>query len=145
LIGCGESRRSSVRLTVTIQVGNEAAHRFSLDCEPTGGDMPHRVTLCRMIQAHPQVMLHSGAVGCDGSPTYNHVTVRGTDHGRSAAFDGDPVCGPIGLAYEAAVSYPHALPVAAVRLHCLEPRFVGSTGACLNAVPRKWKPIGRHG
>ena len=144
LVGCGSSTQGGVRLQVTIQIGNGAARQFSLNCEPTSGDMPRKVSLCRMIGAHPQVMLHSTSPGCDGGPTYNHVTVQGTDHGRETTFEGDPVCGPVAYAYAAAVFSPHDLPVVSTRLHCLEAQFGGSVSRCLRTVRRNWKPVRRH-
>src|SRR3989442_2365270 len=61
LAGCGSS--STVRLSVRIVSGFGAQLRrqdFTLRCNPTGGDTPNRITLCRMIAAHPQAMLQPG-------------------------------------------------------------------------------------
>ena len=154
LAACGGSGGSGVRLVVTLreESGRSDVHavalKFTLRCDPTGGDLPNRADLCTFIDDHPSVMLHRALPGCDDAVATPKVEVVGSDHGRGVSLVGEPICGPVALAYWAAVDAPHALPVAAVRLHCLESSFVPKVrnrlGPCLNAVPRGWRPIERH-
>jgi hypothetical protein len=126
--GCGGGG-SSTRLAVAISQGfgpQLRTRHFTLRCDPTGGDMPHRASLCRIIGLHPRAMLfpadaRSTCIGGIGIP---EVTVRGTSRGRHVSLEGAPLCtwpGGVGpFAYWAAASEPADLPSAAARLHCEE-------------------------
>lgn len=157
LAGCGSSH--AVRLSVRIDSGFGAQARsqhVTLRCNPTGGDMPNRITLCRMIAAHPKAMLHpdrprSGCIG--GNPSTPRVTVTGTALGRDVSLAGSPMCdwpgGVSALAYWAAADArlpaadaTHYLQVASVRLHCDEDEALlkphvpwARVRACLSAQP----------
>jgi hypothetical protein len=156
LAGCGSNRpESSVVLSVRIMSGvapDGEILRYALRCGPTGGDMPNRTVLCRMIAAHPQAMLYPGQTlsVCDGGAGTPQVSVSGVWHGRSIHNDpGVPMCdwpgGVSALAYWAAAETPHYLPLAALRLRCdedtsLQKRPIpwGRVRACLSALPPHW-------
>jgi hypothetical protein len=158
LTGCGSSHAVRLSVEVVTGFGAQARHQhFTLRCNPTGGDMPNRITLCRMIAAHPKAMLHperarSSCLGGEGIP---QVTVTGSAGGRDVSLSGSAMCdwpGGVGaLAYLAAADVgqspaeaKHLLRVANVRLHCDEdaallrlPTPWSQVRACLSAQPKR--------
>jgi hypothetical protein len=157
--GPGRPQSVSLRVAIREYTGPHAfrpdqpfTRRFTLRCDPTGGTIPNRAALCRLIAAHPGVMLPAQVseqvglrlFGCDQRLGTPQITVTGAGFAHAVSFVAVPNCGPVGLAYWGAIDEPSALPVAAVRLHCLEPEFVptapSTLGSCLNSVPRGWKP-----
>ena len=154
--GCGGARHG-VHLSVRLTSGFGSSlkdERFTLRCEPTGGDMPRRARLCAMIAAHPRAMTAPGrarstCLGGAGIPPT--VSVSGTWRGRSVHFTTRVLCdwpgGVAALAYWAAAESPHDLPVASVRLHCDDDPALQTTPirwarvrACLSALPPHWHP-----
>jgi hypothetical protein len=156
LAGCGGN--DAVRLSVRIDSGFGAQahrHHFTLRCNPTGGDIPNRITLCRMIDAHPQAMLFPDEPrsSCVGGLGRAQVTVTGTARGGAVSFVRSPMCewpgGVSALAYAAAADplalgadARHLLRVASVRLRCDEdatllrlPTPWSRVHACLSAQP----------
>jgi hypothetical protein len=150
--GCGGNDQTgtalSIRITTGVNyrpVGDRRIEPFTLHCDPTGGDMPNRVELCRLIAKHPQAMLfpfHSISA-CDIPAS---VKVSGVSHGRVVRFDRS-ICewpGSTGsFAYYAATFSPHDLAIAAVRLRCDEdpsllrkPTPWTRVHACMTARPR---------
>ena len=157
LVGCGDGKAGrSVALSVRITSGiapEVAILRYTLRCDPTGGDMPNRTALCRMIAVHPKAMLYPGQVlsPCVGGVSTPQISVSGTWRGRSVHNDaGAPMCywpggGVSALAYWAAAEAPQYLSVAALRLHCDEDPSLQKTPipwarvrACLLALPPQW-------
>ncbi len=128
LTACGNGANTGAVISIRIQNGPDALdRRFTLRCNPTGGDMPNRTALCRMIAKHPQAMLYPGdeqsvCIGGIGIPP--SVSVSGTWRGRHVRRSHRVMCewpgGAGALAYWAAAVSPRYLPVAAVRLHCDE-------------------------
>jgi hypothetical protein len=162
LVGCGGTT-DAVRLSIRIDSGFGAQVRhqqFTLRCHPTGGDIPNRVTLCRMIDAHPQAMLFPDEPRsfCIGGLGRAQVTVKGTARGGDVSFARSPMCewpgGVSALAYVAAADARalgddacHLLPVASARLRCDEdaallrqPTPWSRVRACLSAQPRAERP-----
>jgi hypothetical protein len=160
LVGCGGSsvRKGSgpVRLSVKIDSGlpdHRTRLRFTIRCNPTGGDMPNRETLCRMIAAHPEAMLYPPRPRslCAGGPSIPVVTVTGRIGDRAGSTGGMIGCGwPGGQssgAFWAAVERPGDLAVISVRLHCDEdkalvhrPIDLDRVRACLATEPHWAKP-----
>jgi hypothetical protein len=153
--GCGSSE-SSVRLAVSINSGfghNSGHQNYTLRCNPTGGNMPYRDQLCRMISLHSVAMLDpprakSVCLGGPGVPPT--VTVSGFARGRHVSLERRVNCdwpGGVGpFAYWSASADPHNLAVAAVRLHCDEdpalqrrPIAWARVRACLDALPPHWR------
>ena len=71
LAGCGHAhtrgaehvrpRKTALSVRVASGIGRDAKdQRFALRCNPTGGDMPNRTALCKMIGEHPAAMLDPG-------------------------------------------------------------------------------------
>jgi hypothetical protein len=154
--GCGSGPSNSVlSVRVASGIGRDAKdERFTLRCNPTGGDMPNRTALCKMIRDHPAAMLDPGqarstCVGSAGVPP--SVWVSGRSRGHRVRLNARVMCewpGGVGaLAYWAAVDVPHFLPVAALRLHCDDdpdlqkaPIRWARIRECLSKVPPHWKP-----
>ena len=156
LAACGGGGGTAVNLSVRLTSGFGSSlknERFTLRCQPTGGDMPNRARLCAMIGAHPRAMLaparaRSVCLGRPGMPT---VSISGRWRGRSVRFSASVLCewpgGVAALAYWAAADSPHDLPVAAVRLHCDDDASLQKTPirwarvrACLRTLPPHWHP-----
>jgi len=99
LVGCGSGKARpgavlSVRITSGIAPEVDIL-RYTLRCDPTGGDMPNRTALCRMIALYPKAMLYPGLVlsPCDGGVSTPQISVSGTWRGRSVHNDaGAPMC-----------------------------------------------------
>jgi hypothetical protein len=157
LTACGGGGSAKVDLSVRIKSGFGSSlkdERFTLRCGPTGGDMPNRARLCRMIASHPQAMLfparpRSTCLGGLGIPP--EVAVSGRWHGRAVRFGMRVLCdwpgGVAALAYWAAADSPHDLPVASVRIHCdddpslqKKPIRWARVRACLRVFPPNWHP-----
>jgi hypothetical protein len=156
--GCAGSHPSTVDLIVRIASGPSGKEqRFTLRCDPTGGDIPNRASLCAMIANHPHAMLDPGQARsvCLGSPNVPpSVWVSGVWHGRRVRVNNRVMCnwpGGVGaLAYWAAAYLPHDLALAVLRLHCDEDRSLRAVPiawkrvrACLSAVPPNWHPSRR--
>jgi hypothetical protein len=156
LAGCGSSHAVRLSVKIVSGFGAQARHQhFTLRCNPTGGDMPNRITLCRMIAAHPKAMLHPDQPrsGCTGGVGMPQVTVTGSAVSREVSLSGSPMCdwpgGVSALAYWAAAEAgqssaetKHLLRVASVRLRCDEdaallkrPTPWARVRACLAAQP----------
>ena len=152
----GRGGGAGVNVSVRIMSGFSSSlkdERFTLRCQPTGGDLPNRERLCAMIASHPRAMLsparpRSTCIGGLGMPS---VSVSGKWHGRTVRFSATVMCdwpgGVAGLAYWAAAESPHYLPVASVRIHCdddasLQKRPIrwARVRACLSALPPHWHP-----
>jgi hypothetical protein len=157
---CGGDQSSAV-MSVRIVSGSGPSRtdqRFTLRCDPTGGDMPNRIALCRMIAKHPQAMLTPGrprslCLGGPGLPP--SVSVSGRWRGRSVRLNARVMCewpgGVAALAYWAAADSPHFLRVASVRLRCDEdpslqkaPTPWARVRACLRAPPSHWQPSNKR-
>jgi hypothetical protein len=96
-LGCDGGHRGA-DLSVRIVNGygsGEKDRRFSLRCDPTGGDLPNRAAVCQMIAKHPQAMLFPGRMrstcvgGVNVPPS---VSVSGTSRGRSVRFSARVMC-----------------------------------------------------
>jgi hypothetical protein len=165
LAGCGHAhtrgaehiRPSETVLSVRVAsgVGPEAKdERFTLRCNPTGGDMPNRTALCRMIGEHPAAMVDPGEArsSCDGGVGVPpSVWVSGRSDGHPVRVRARVSCdwpgGEGALAYWAAADMPHFLPVAAVRLHCDDDAHLqkapirwARVRACVRKIPPHWRP-----
>ena len=154
--GCGSSRSETVlSVRVASGFGRSADDEwFTLRCNPTGGDMPNRSALCKMIAEHPSAMVDPGrarssCLGGVGVPP--SVWVSGRSHGRRVRFAARVMCdwpgGAAALAYWASAQMPHYLAVAALRLHCDEDRDLqkapipwARVRACLRQTPPNWQP-----
>lgn len=156
LAGCGGSTATHLSVRIDSGFGAQARHqRFTLRCNPTGGDIPHRAALCRMIAGHSKAMLYpdtsrSSCLGSVGGPS---VTVTGTALGRDVSFTRRPMCdwpgGVSTFAYWAAADpsaaeATHYLRVANVRLRCDEDAALlrppipwARVRACLSAQPKR--------
>jgi hypothetical protein len=152
--GCG-GRPPSTVLSVRIASGVGSSgkdQRFTLRCNPTGGDMPNRAALCKLISEHRIGMLTPGqmrstCVGGVGVPP--SVTVVGTQRGRRVGFVARVMCewpgGEAALAYWAAADMPHYLPLASLRIPCDDnlalqaaPIRWARVRSCIDKVPRHW-------
>jgi hypothetical protein len=156
LAGCGGGGTAAVDLSVRLTSGFGPSlkdERFTLRCQPTGGDMPNRARLCAMIAAHPRAMLAPARARsvCLGGPGMPTVSVAGKWQGRGVRFSEAVLCdwpgGVAALAYWAAAESPHYLPVAAVRLHCDDDRSLqkrpirwARVRGCLRTLPPHWHP-----
>lgn len=165
LAGCGHAhmrgaehfRPSKTVLLVRIASGvgrDMKDERFTLRCDPTGGEMPNRAALCKMISEHPAAMLDPGrarstCVGGMGVPP--SVSVSGRSRGRPVKVTARVSCdwpgGEGALAFWAAADMPHVLPVAALRLHCDDDADLQKTPirwarvrACVRKIPVHWRP-----
>jgi hypothetical protein len=153
--GCGGSpNHVALSLRITSGYGSSAKDlRFTLRCFPTGGDMPNRAALCRMISEHPKAMLDPGPMRstCVGGLGLPSAEVKGKWHGRNVHFDARPNCdwpgGEAALAYWSAAEMPHSLPVASNRLRCddnpelqKDPIPWSRVRACLRKLPPHWRP-----
>jgi hypothetical protein len=152
---CG-SGRTDTALSVRIKSGIGSStkdQRFTLRCDPTGGDMPNRAVLCKMISEHPQAMLDPGkarstCIGGIGTPS---VSVSGTRNGHRVDLKARVMCewpgGGAALAYWAAADMPHSLALATLRIHCDDDTELQKTPidwarvrACVGALPPHWRP-----
>jgi hypothetical protein len=126
--------------------------RFTLRWNPTGGDIPNRAALCRLISEHPTAMLTPGQMrstcdgGVGGPPS---VTVTGTRRGHQVGFAARVMCewpgGEAALADWAAADMPHYLRLASLRVPCDEsaalrqaPIRWARVRACVEKVPPGW-------
>jgi hypothetical protein len=126
--GCGGGGSGAVDLSVRIVSGygsSQKDERFSLRCEPPGGDMPNRTRLCALIAKHPRAMLAPGrarstCLGGLGIPP--SVSVSGRWGKRGVRFTARVMCdwpgGEAAFAYWAAADSPRDLPTASARVHC---------------------------
>jgi hypothetical protein len=155
--GCSESR-AEADLSVRIQSGfGRLAEdkRFTLRCDPSGGDMPNRAALCAMLAEHPEAMLfrngtRSSCLGGIGIPPA--VSVSGTYRGEKVKADVrlcDWPGGVAGAAYWAAVDSPRDLETVSAHLHCDDdpvlqrvPIRWASVRACLRGFLRPHRPSG---
>jgi hypothetical protein len=126
--------------------------RFTLRCDPTGGDMPNRAALCKLIAEHPVAMLTPGQMRstCDGGVgAPPSVTVAGTRGGHRVGFGARVMCewpgGEAALAYWAAADIPRYLALAKLRVPCDDnlalqaaPIRWTRVRACIDKVPPHW-------
>lgn len=155
--GCSDSR-AAADLSVRIQSGfGRLAEdkRFTLRCDPSGGDMPNGAALCAMIAEHPEAMLfrhrtRSSCLGGIGIPPA--VAVSGSYRGQKVQADVrlcDWPGGVAGAAYWAAVDSPRDLKTVSAHLHCDDdpalqqvPIRWASVRSCVRGFLRPYRPSG---
>jgi hypothetical protein len=140
IAGCSD--RPAVDLSVRVQSGfgrQAEDKRFTLRCDPSGGDMPNRAALCAMVAEHPDAMLfrHRTRTTCLGGIGMPDIAVSGSYRGEMVQADVrlcDWPGGVAGAAYWAAADSPRDLKTVSAHLRC-------DDDAILQQAPIRWASV----